>query len=132
MQKGGESGHGARWDERLWEAGSRGYRWLSLPIASTSSGCWRRCQIGTAHTSITRRSTPLPVCLALPAGCRRASEWMVRRARQRVGEGVRLDNGLADRDWYLPSTIHAVGTISSGVVDVGLEPTLREPLHLSA
>jgi hypothetical protein len=57
---------------------------------------------------------------------------MVRRARQRVGEGVRLDNGLADRDWYLPSTIHAVGTISSGVVDVGLEPTLREPLHLSA
>uniref|UniRef100_A0A0E0AUF1 Uncharacterized protein n=1 Tax=Oryza glumipatula TaxID=40148 RepID=A0A0E0AUF1_9ORYZ len=57
---------------------------------------------------------------------------MVRRARQRVGEGVRLDNGLADRDWYLPSTTHAVGTISSGVVDVGLEPTLREPLHLSA
>nr|BAD03850.1 hypothetical protein [Oryza sativa Japonica Group] len=98
-------------------------RWLRVvatqTATSTSSGCWRRCQIGT-------------VCLALPAGCRRASEWMVRRARQRVGEGVRLDNGLADRDWYLPSTIHAVGTISSGVVDVGLEPTLREPLHLSA
>ncbi|EEE56764.1 hypothetical protein OsJ_06311 [Oryza sativa Japonica Group] len=108
---------------------------LVVAGASTSSGCWRRCRTGTvhdaAHTSITRRSTPLPVCLALPAGCRHASEWMVHRARQRVGEGVRLDNGLANRDWYLPSTTHAVGTISSGVVDVGLEPALREPLHLS-
>lgn len=37
MQKGGESGHGARWDERLWEAGSRGYRWLSLPIGALTS-----------------------------------------------------------------------------------------------
>uniref|UniRef100_A0A0D3GZD6 Uncharacterized protein n=1 Tax=Oryza barthii TaxID=65489 RepID=A0A0D3GZD6_9ORYZ len=90
--------------------------------SSTSSGCWHHCRTGTAHTSITRRSTPLPVCMALPAGCRRASEWMVRCARQRVGEGVRLDNGLADRDWYLPSNI---------VVDVGLELALREPLHLS-
>lgn len=57
---------------------------------------------------------------------------MVHRARQRVGKGVRLDNGLANRDWYLPSTTHTVGTISSGVVDVGLEPALLRERDVGA
>nr|BAD03713.1 hypothetical protein [Oryza sativa Japonica Group] len=55
MQEGGASGHGARWDEQLWKAGSRGYRWPS----SSSSSSLPRDALTSCLFCVTQHHTTL-------------------------------------------------------------------------